>query len=302
MGFIFAPEFRRLTMNQLLYYLIIKPLSLLPLRVLYVFSDLLFVILYHIAGYRKKVVMTNLRNSFPEKGDAELKRIAAKFYHHFCDMMIESIRIFSIPEQEAVRRCKVLNPEFLDAYAEKGTSLICVGAHYANWEMAAIGFNSQIRHWVVGIYSPLKNAYFDNLVQTSRTRYGTGIANRRHIPEFMDEHKDRLTVYFFIGDQSPSSSEMKQYWTTFLHQETGVLLGAEKYAKLYNYPVVYILLRKVKRGYYTGEFVSVEDHPLEAEEFSITEKHVRILESEIRRQPEYWLWTHRRWKHQRPDS
>lgn len=290
---------QRFIMNLLLYYLFIKPLSLLPLSFLYVLSDLLFVLLYGVAGYRKKIVLTNLRNAFPEKNEGERMLIARRFYRHFCDLMIESIRIFSIPKAEAVRRCKVLNPEFLNAYADQGKSLICAGAHYANWEMAAIGFDPQIRHWVVGIYAPLKNPFFDRLIQESRTRYGTGIANRKKIAEFMEENRERLTIYFFMGDQSPSSPILKQYWTTFLHQETGVVLGAEKYAKLYDYPVVYVRLRKVKRGYYEALFLPVEDHPREAEPFSITEKHVRILEAEIRREPAHWLWTHRRWKHRR---
>ncbi len=286
-------------MNQLLYYLFIKPLSLFPLPVLYRLSDLLYVLLFYVAKYRKKIVITNLRNAFPEKSEAERIRIARRFYRHFCDLMVESIRIFSISKAEAVRRCKILNPEFLNAYADQGKSLICAGAHYANWEMAAVGFDPQIRHWVVGIYSPLKNPYFNRLIQASRTRYGTGIANRKKITEFMEENRERLAIYFFMGDQSPSSPELKLHWTTFLNQETGVVLGAEKYAKLYDYPVVYVQLRKVKRGNYEATFVPVEESPQTAEPFSITEKHVRILEEEIFREPAYWLWTHRRWKHRK---
>lgn len=286
-------------MSRVLYYLILKPLSLLPLPVLHLFSDLIYFFLFKVVGYRKKVVYTNLRRSFPEKTEKEIASIASAFYGHLCDMIAESIRIFSISREESLRRCKVLNPEVSDRYAAKGQGVLFAAGHYAVWEMAATSFAPQFKHLPVGLIAPVKDKFFFQKFVESRTKFGTGVVVMQGIADYMESNKDKLIAPVFIGDQSPSSAQKKLHWTTFLNQDTPVMLGAEKYAKQYNLPVIFLRQRRVKRGYYTVELIPVEENPQSAEEFSITEKHTRLLEQMIKEEPQWWLWSHRRWKHAR---
>lgn len=284
-------------MTQILYYLILKPLSLLPLPVLHLLSDFIYLILYKIIGYRKKVVFSNIRHSFPEKTEKEIKEIADGFYAHLCDMMVESIRIFSISQEEAIKRCRVINPEVSNRFAEQGRSVLFAAGHYAVWEMAATGFDPQFKHWPFGLIAPIKNKFFFDKFVSSRTKFGTGVVVMQQVSQFMEKHQDKLIAPVFIGDQSPNDPKKRLYWTTFLHQNTPIMLGAEKYAKQYDMPVIFLRQKRVKRGYYTVELILLEEHPRTTAEFEITEKHTRVLEEMIREEPRYWLWSHRRWKH-----
>ncbi len=288
-------------MAPVLYYLILKPLSLLPLSILYRISDLLYLILYRLAGFRKKVVFANLRNAFPDKPEKEIKAIAGKFYAHFCDLLIESVRMFSMPKEEVLRRCSLANMELIEQYAQKGKSLIVAAGHYNNWELAAVSFSIQSPHTIVGIYKPLANAFFDRKLQASRSRFGMELVSKKDIKPFFAGNTHRLTTTLFATDQSPANS-FQAYWMRFLNQETGVLFGAEKYAREYNYPVIFGLIRKLRRGYYEMEFVLVEDEPGNSPHGTITQKHTQVLEACILEAPQYWLWTHKRWKKQRPEG
>lgn len=287
-------------MTKILYYLFLKPLSLLPLSILYILSDVTCFVMYRVIGYRKKVVFTNLRNSFPEKTEAEITKIAKGFYSHLCDIVVESVRIFSISKEEALRRCVVLNPEVADKLAKEGRSIVFSAGHYLTWEMAATSFAMQFEHWPLGLIAPVKNKFLQEKIITSRTKYGTGVVLMHEARAFIEENKHNLIAPVFIGDQAPSSNEGHYYWTTFLNQETPVMLGTEKYAKQYDWPVIFLRQRKVKRGYYTVELVLLEENPQETAEYEITEKHTRFLEGMIMEKPEYWLWSHKRWKRKRP--
>lgn len=290
-------------MGKLMYYLVIKPLSLLPLGVLYLLSDALYFLLYRVMNYRSKVVLGNLRHAYPNRSEAEIKAIADQFYRHFCDLIVEAIRVFSMPEAEAIRRFEMLNPEALQAYYEQGRHVVAVAGHYANWEIASVALPGQMKHILSAIYSPLKNQFLDQKVQASRSRYGTVMASKRRVTEYFDDLPNQPpTLVTFLSDQSPSSPILHLHWTTFLRRETGVLLGAEKYATRYDFPVVYLRVRRRRRGYYEVAVIPLEEHPTQAEPYSITERHTRLLETEIDRDPAFWLWTHRRWKHQRVAS
>lgn len=286
--------------SRLSYYLLIKPLSYLPLAVLYRLSDLAFILLFYGLKYRRRVVWSNLRRSYPDRQEAALRRVERRFYRHFCDLMVESIRVFSMPADEAVRRCRVVNPQVFQPYFEQGQTVIAVGGHYGNWEFASMAFNPQLPHRVAAIYSPLKNAFFDRLIQSSRTRTDVRLISRRLVGQYFEQLPAEPEVIFFMGDQSPSSSEMKQHWTIFLRQETGVVLGAEKYARQYNLPVFFTELRRTGRGRYEAEFTLITDDSARTPDGYISERHTRMLEWEIDAAPAYWLWTHRRWKHPRP--
>jgi KDO2-lipid IV(A) lauroyltransferase len=285
-------------MAYIIYYLFLLPLSWLPMSVLYGFGRLLYLLGYRVFKYRRAVVFDNFNGSFPEWTEAQVEAQVRQFYRFFFNSLAESIKLFSMSEAETVRRCRVENPEIVDHLMWEGRSFISCGAHYANWEMAALAFPSQFPGLtVMGIYSPLKNVVMDKLTSTNRSRTGTYMVSRREVDEYYEEDPVRPAIDFFIADQSPSNHSWKKiHWTRFLNRTTSFLMGPERYAVRHNRPVYYISLRMEKRGHYVAKLYLITDTPRETEPGFITESYARILEKEIRRDPTPWLWTHRRWK------
>lgn len=281
--------------TKVLYYIILKPLSLLPYWVLYGISNFLAFIFCHIVPYRKKVVLQNLNNSFPEKSESEINNTCRAFYSHLCDLIVESVKLFSISNEQILNRFKVNNPEILQPYFDQGKSIIIVGGHYNNWEMLAAGIDQQVPHDSVALYSKLSNAFFDKKMKVSRGAFGLRmVTTKDSFAYFKEEHiTPRMTI--FGADQSPTYSK-SVHWTTFLNQDTAVALGTERFARKYDLPVVYGAINKVKRGHYSLDISILTDRPKETDEGEITEMHTRTLEKQILAQPEYWLWTHKRWK------
>jgi len=288
-------------MSQIAYYFFIIPLSWLPYWILYRISDVLYNLIYYLIGFRKKVVFQNLNNSFPDKSKAEIRQIAKKFYSHFCDLIVESVKLFSISEEEIVRRSKFVNPELLNHYYDKGQSIIIVAGHYNNWENFAKNCDLQMKHQAVGIYTPLTNPFMEKKFSASRTLFDVVLLPKRQVKQYFAENKDLLKAVIFGADQSPSGRTKRVHWTTFLNQDTAVMFGTEKYAKEYNYPVIFAGVNKLKRGFYEIWFELLEENPQDTPHAEITEKHTRLLEKEILAQPEYYLWTHKRWKRKRGD-
>jgi len=284
--------------NRIFYYGIIIPLSLVPFPILYAFSDVLYFLMYYVVGYRKKVVMENLKNSFPDKTKEERVRIAKKFYRHFCDVTLESLKLFTISDEDARTRMIYHNAAVMDKYFDQGKSVIVAMAHYNNWEMVAVTVDQATKHQALAIYKPLTNPFFDRKMLDSRQKYGLRMIHNRTVKEDFDKMKNELTATYFVIDQAPSVHS-KPYWMTFLNQETGVLIGTEKYAKDYDFAVVFLHTQKPKRGYYESTFIDVTGSPRSFAEGEITEKVTRILEQHIIERPEFWLWTHRRWKRKR---
>lgn len=270
------------------------------MRVLYILSDVLFLKLYYIFRYRVKVVRGNLNRSFPNKSREELLRIERKFYRHFCDLMFESIKLFSMSEQENRRRCTLTNPEILDQFYAQNRGVIIVSGHYNNWEIGGTIFPKYLKHKVMGIYSPLSNAFFNKKFAMSRGKLGLALVSKKEVSEWFAQHSDVPWVSLFATDQSPTHSK-SVYWLNFLNQETAVLTGAEKFSRKYNQPVVYVHIEKLKRGYYQMSLSVLCDAPNELAEGEITERHTRMLEQKIIENPEYWLWTHRRWKRKKTE-
>jgi len=285
--------------SYILYYLVILPVSLLPFGVLYFISDGLYFIIFKLLGYRKKVVISNLKKSFPSKTEAEIKTIASKFYNHLCDLIVESIKIFTISEEEVRKRMVVINPELSDKYFDEGKSIIMAGGHYNNWELFAVAIDAPIKHKSVAIYKPLSSKFFDKAMRETRGKYGLQMISTKKVKDFFEEMHE-LSATIFAVDQSPSNPH-SAHWMTFLNQPTGVLFGAERYAKKYNQPVLFGHINKLKRGYYVVEFSLLTDKPATTEHGYITEKLMRLIEEDILKQPEYWLWSHRRWKHKQPE-
>jgi KDO2-lipid IV(A) lauroyltransferase len=243
--------------------------------------------------------MQNIRNSFPEKSEKEHILICKKFYKHFCDLILESLKTFTISKKQVSKRVVCKNPELIDRYFEQGQSVIIAGGHYNNWELFAVGIDALIKHKTIGIYKPLSNKYFDEKMRTTRSKYGLYMISTKIVKRVFDEEINRPTATIFAIDQSPSNPRTC-YWMEFLNQDTPILFGAEKYAKDYNYPVLYGRINKEKRGYYSFEFFETGENPKDTTYGEITEKVTRLLENDIRAIPEYWLWSHRRWKHKRP--
>lgn len=286
-------------LTRFIFYALILPLSLLPMNVLYVLSDVIYFLVYRLGAYRKKVVLGNLERSFPEKSQEEIQRIASHFYHHFCDLIVESIKGFTVSNDEIMRRVRVLNPEVLDRWLKAGKSVIIAGGHYNNWEWLAMAVAQQIGHLPVGIYTRLSNPFLEKKAKDSRERFGLMMLEKKNVPDFFKNPGPRKTATLFGIDQSPGDPR-KAHWMKFLNQDTGVQFGAEKYAKEYDQPVIFGLIRKAARGMYTFEFKDVCPEPKKEAQGAIVEKVTALIETEIRHDPRYWLWTHRRWKHKKP--
>lgn len=282
-----------------IFYLINWVFTLLPLPVLYIFSDILFLILYYFPSYRRKIVTLNLRNSFPEKSDQELRSVEKKFYHHLADLFVETLKLAHLSKANLAKRMRLTNPEVLERLYNEGRDIICVIGHYNNWEwMQDIVFF--MKYHAVTIYKPLQNKQFDRFMLDLRTKNGMKLTPMSHIMRDIIEARkiNRRSFYTFITDQTPPKSEI-QYWTKFLNQDTPVYLGVEKVARKYDMAVVFFSSRKIRRGYYTFTAEILFEHPSGMPEYTVTEGHVRKLEELIKANPEYWIWSHRRWKHKR---
>ncbi len=284
--------------TQLFFYVVLIPISLLPFPVLYFISDGLYLILFRIIGYRKKVVIQNVQKSFPQKSKAGQSEIVSEFYKHLCDLVVESIKVFTITEKQIQKRFKFLNPEFGDRFYDIGQSIIIAGGHKNNWELFAVAIDRVIKHRAVGIYKRLSNSFFDKKMCATRGRYGLKMVSTKETrAEF--QNIDEIKAIIFGFDQSPRN-ERESYWAMFLNQETAMSFGVEKYAREFNYPILYGRINKVKRGYYNFEFTEVITAPLEKEEGAITRHVNSLLEKDIIAEPQYWLWSHKRWKFKRP--
>ena len=288
-------------MGALGYYIALPflyAIAWLPFPLLYLLSDLTYILIYHVFRYRRNVVITNLRNSFPEKDEAELQQISARFYRYFCDLTLETIKTLAITKKEVRDRIEFSGTEVLRAYAERGQSVVLVLGHLGNWELAGARYSVEpgIPQLHV-IYHPLQNEQFDRLMIRMRTRPGTKLYTMKETAKSMLRDRHLLTATAFIADQTPPPETA--YWTTFLNQETPVFFGTEALARKLGYPVVYIAVTRPRRGHYHITAETLVESPRETREGEITEKHTQRLERDIRKHPDLWLWTHRRWKHKR---
>lgn len=279
-----------------LLYFVAYLFSKLPFFVLYFISNGIFYLLFYVIKYRKKVVICNLLNSFPEKDDKEINQIAKSFYRHFSDFLVENIKMISITKKQVLKRVKFRNPEMLDAYFANRKLVLAAVGHYNNWEwISATSFMNRFQ--IVSMYKPLSNKRIDNLLLKMRSRFGTYVFPMANTLKEVIRMKASETPQLccFITDQAPLDIH---YVTSFLNQRTAVFLGLEKIARKFDLPIVFMKCEKVKRGYYEIEFIPITFNPAETKDCEITEKHLRILEDIIREKPEYWLWSHRRWKRQ----
>lgn len=273
---------------------------LIPFPALYKISNGLAFLLYKVIGYRAGVVEENLRRCFPEKSAAEIKNLAYKSYLNLSDITLETIKSLSTPVSEIVRRYKVCNPEILEKYFDEGRTVIICGTHYNNWEWGVLTINLAFRAQTFGINSPLTNKLVDNFINKKRVRGGMELVPKPTTFEHIEANLHRPGAYLILGDQSPSNRK-RIHWVNFLGVETACASGADFISKKYNFPVFYLEIQRVKRGYYELHFSEMFMEPRQAGEGEVTQKLMENLEKAVRRQPENWLWSHRRWKIQRED-
>jgi KDO2-lipid IV(A) lauroyltransferase len=274
-------------------------LSLLPFPVLYFISHLVYGLLYYVIGYRKQVVLENLRNSFPQKSEQEIKVICKAYYRYLCDLFLETFKTLTISESEMLQHCSMGKDAqvLFDKLAAEGKSIVLVLGHFGNWEWAGNTFILSCKQQLYVIYHPIGNKHFDDLMFKMRTRFGAKLIAMKNTYKEMLGQRAELNATAFIADQTPSSQNA--YWTTFLNQDTPVFRGTETIAKKLDRPVVYISIVKLKRGYYEMQAEMLCANPTATAEGEVTELHTRRLEKDIIAHPENWLWSHRRWKHKR---
>lgn len=288
-------------MQAISYYLVIPflyGLAYLPSPVLYRMARLLAWLLNRLIGYRKKVVYENLHSCFPEKSAAEIAAIADESYLHLAYHVVENIKCMTITVPEVEKRMKAVNIELLNEEYAKGKHVVLLLGHIAAWEYGGYKLSANCRHKLYGIVSLVSNPYFNRMIQRTRGKMGMELVGMKFAKEFFQRTLQQPSLIIFIGDQSPSNKE-RAYWTTFFNRDTAFFDGGERYARQHNCTVVYPKIVWKKEGYYEAELIKITDNPAGIPPHAITEKFVRLLEQQIREHPADWLWSHKRWKHQR---
>ena len=275
---------------------VIRLFSYLPLPVLYLVSDLLYLVARFILGYRKEVIDENLKSAFPEKSEKERKRLRNRFYRNFTDSFAETIKLLTISPKEFEQRFEMINTQFLDEAVSSGTSALLVSGHLFNWEMGVIGINKATKAPVETVYLKVNNPFFDNLINTIRTHFGGIVTEKKAFRRTLLTLAKSPRVVLLGSDQRPPSSE-KRFKRNFLNRPAVFFEGAEFLSKKMGLHVIYGKMTKIKRGHYRYEMIKMAKPPFtEHAEHSITDQFCELLEANIRLQPDLYLWSHKRWK------
>lgn len=279
--------------------LLIRFLSILPFPILYLFSDFLAFLAFRVVGYRKRLIVKNLKNSFPEKKDAEIQKITKEFYTNLTDVLVETIKSLSMTPEDFKKRVKLKKPELLLDAVNDGKSVIALGSHMCNWEWILL-INSIIAKTdtIVGGYQYISNAFTNNLFLKIRSRFGAKMVEKKNILKEILISRDKPKIYGLVADQTPVGELQNRYWTNFLNQETVFYIGGEKIAQKKGMVVIYVDMQRTKRGYYVINYSALDQPPFNDEENFITKNYVKRLEKGIREAPANWLWSHNRWKFQ----
>jgi len=272
-------------------------LSLLPHFILYRISDFMYFFLYHILKYRLSVIYNNLKNSFPEKSHTELIKIQKEFYKNLMDIMVETVKEFTLSKRQVMKRFRYTNPELFQKYHDQGKSVMMLMGHYNNWEYA-VSTALWIPQECWAVYGKLDNPVMDKYLVRTREKFGFTLFPMNKTYDVMLNHTQGNKLYMFMADQSPHHGSIK-YWLQFLNQETGVHIGAEKLSKMLDLAVIFIDIQKVKRGYYEITAQTLFEEATKTEDHEITDKYFATLEKVIQKNPANWLWSHRRWKYKR---
>tara|TARA_R110002167_G_scaffold31099_2_gene102511 strand:- start:3237 stop:4130 length:894 start_codon:yes stop_codon:yes gene_type:complete len=285
---------------QLLVFILAYPLlwliSLLPFRLLYLFSDFVFILVYRVFGYRKKVVRDNLKLVFPEKSTTELHAIEKAFFKHMCDMFLEMVKTMNLSKEEIKKRYVIENMDLVQEI-EKEKSILVVCSHYASWEWN-VSMNNYVNAKGYAVYQRVSNKYFDQWAKKVRARWNTTLITQQETVKTVIRNKKNniIGIFGMVSDQSPQPHRA-HYWTEFMGIKVPVINGAETMARKMDLAVVFLKVSKVKRGYYHAEFIPITTAGSQTKEHEITDKFLRLAEQQIQERPEYYLWTHKRWKH-----
>jgi KDO2-lipid IV(A) lauroyltransferase len=288
---------------QFLVFIIAYPflwmISILPFRIFYWLSDGVYLLVYYIIGYRKKVVRENIALALPHLSDQERMLIEKKSYQHLCDMFMEMIKTMTISSEEMNKRFVITNLDVIKEYEQKEKSIMLLASHYASWEWL-ITLNQKISYQGVGVYKKLSNNYFDKLIRDIRSKYNTElVSTSRTIPYIAHNQKEGiLSMYGLPSDQSPKLGRIF-HWQSFMGVEVPVHTGPEMLAKRYDLNVIFAKVKKVRRGYYEATLIPLSDDPTSVPDFEITDAFIQEVEKQIYEAPEYYFWTHKRWKHRR---
>ena len=290
-------------MNRLFYRLLrgsVGLISRLPFPLLYALSDVVYVVVYHLIGYRRRVVRQNLRTSFPDKSERELRDIERHFYHFFCDYLNETFKLLTISKEELRKHLEFRNIEQVETYLNQGRDCAAMLGHYGNWEWlsaTSIAFQPSTQAVTGLIYHPLYNKAFNQLfIDIRESQGGTCIPKKlilRYLAEFRRKQQHSLMGY--ISDQGPKWENI-HLWIPFLNHETAVFTGGERIMRKMNNAVFYVDMERPCRGKYVFTFKLITDQPQAMEEHAITKRFFAMLEESVRREPRYYLWTHNRWK------
>ena len=286
---------------QLIVYILVYPflwfISILPFKLLYLFSDFLYLLIYKILGYRTKTVKENLKLIFPNKSRKEITLITKKFYEHLCDMIVEAIKSMTISRTELQRRFEFTNLEVIQELESKNRSIVLMCSHYASWEWI-FALQTHVSYSGYAIYKRLSNRYFDRLVKRIRARHNSFLITTKETFRVMNrvQQTKELAIYGFAADQSPKVKKA-QHWNEFMGIKVPVYTGAELLAKKYDLSVVFLDVKLRKRGFYMAEFTVLTEDPKSISDYALTDRFYKLVEAQILKAPEYYLWTHKRWKH-----
>lgn len=285
-------------LTKLVIYILLYPLSLLPMNVLYAIGKLIRFFLYSIFSYRLKVVRANLKNAFPNVSLTYLSDIEKKYYTHLCHLFVEGIKMLSISRRKIMKRYRCKNPELVNQYYDAGKSVILLSSHYNNWEWMVLSLAMQFKHHGVGVGKENSNKSFEKTINVFRTRYGTEVIFAKTIRKTFKQYDEqqKRTAYMMLCDQAPGNTK-NPFVIPFLNQPSDMIYGGEYFAHKYNYPVIYYVVKKIKRGYYEVELELITDNPQETAYGDIIHSYVQLLERDIFHEPAHWLWSHKRWKH-----
>jgi len=281
--------------GYLAFRVFIFSIRITPFPVMYFFSDVMSFLIFRVARYRVKVVDKNLRMCFPEKSDKELKSIKSKFYQHFTDLLLESFKGYSLPVEKLAKRYPYENKELTESLYKQGKSMIVAFSHYGNWEWATQTVRYEHSHSMAVLYKPIHNRYIDSYIKTCRQHRGTYLCPIEKTKYMFAMREHGHMGFVMLGDQNPSNTR-RCFWTNFMGIDTSVLHGIEVYAKMFNLPVIYLESRKVSRGHYQQYISMLVEDPEKCEPGEISAKYMSKLEESLKREPAYWLWTHKRWK------
>lgn len=279
-----------------LFYPLLWFISKLPARLTYLLSDFAFLIIYYVIGYRKKVIISNLKVAFPEKTDIELKELCKKTTQHFCDSFIEVIMSMSMSHKEMLSRFEYTNLELIHQFRAQNRPIVVMFGHQASYEWTMC-LDGLVDYKIIAVYKPLANKYFNRLIVSIRQKFNSTMITMREASNSISKSilSGEMAMYGLVADQSPARYRA-QHFTTFFNKTSAVFMGSEKLAKAHDTAVVYLAVEKVKRGHYKATFQTITEHAAQTKDWEITDTFFDLLEKQIRKQPEYYLWSHKRWK------